>query len=567
MRNLSGSSAAGAAETAIKPQWLVELHFTAGTVRLSSRGAYTYQSNLFAAAGVVVTSESLRIYDDATLYSPLFLAQRTPVSVDIYEAFGNDPILNTAFDHVFSGEIGQRDIGDWISCQLRTITLRPEPHIYIQAPTFNFLPARDTVILTPTGTYQLPAPPTAANTPRPPVHYNSPTIPGWVPPVAPAGSINTQPELAEIQANFAAEGTVVPVHYGPFQFGGLPFAIAHASGTWTVGFVVVLGQIEAIDQVWINGAAPVSGVVVNSYLGTAVQTADALLAAAIPGYADALVHDDDGVDVGIAYIVIQYTNTHYPAFPSVIIEGRGRKVFDPETSTTGYSASPALALRDFVVSIMGEACNSAACTALKGACAATVGGEARRLVGITIDRAQPPEQWIEVLRTYASCYAWKRADTWHVLADRPGSVVKTLTASDVLRGTLRISLPDQSQTPTVVRCQFTDTSQDIWKSQEVFSEDSGVAVGSTPRINSASRLPGVHRQSQATREVIERRKKLAKALRIEFEAFAEHADLEFGDIIEMSGFTRLPGVPKFRVVAPPRRTERGNVRIVATEYD
>jgi len=566
-RSFGGASGLAAAQPNIRPAWLVAIYFTSGTVRLSSRGDYTFGGNLFSSAGITVDGEQLSLYNENSQFTAAFINQRTPVSIDVWEAFGNGPLPEVDFDYVFNGEIASRNVGETITASLRPLSIKPEPHIYIQPPTFNWLPPREAVILTPTGSQTLPAPPTASQTQTPPAHYNSVTLPPWVPPVAPASSINTQPNLAEILANFAAEGAVVPIHYGAFQFGGLPFAMKHSSGTWTVGYVVGLGQIEAIDNVWINGAAPVSGVVVNTYTGTTGQTADPLLVAAIAGYADTLVHSDDGVSIGIAYVVIQYTNTHYPSFPSVIVAGRGRRVFDPQTSTTAYSTSPALALRDFLASVMGDPVNAASVTALKTACAATVGGEARRLIGITIDRAQSPEQWIEVLRTYACAYVWKRADTWHLLADRPASSIRTLYPRDVARGSLKVSLPDIDQAPTVVRCQYTDTSGSIWKTGEALSEDSGVSTGASPRINSQVRLPGIHRYSQATREAIERRKKLARALKVEFQAFAEHSDLEFGDVFTLSGFIHLAGDKVFRIVAPPRRVGEAHVRIAAVEYD
>lgn len=569
-RPVSAASKAGAALPGIRPHWLVAIYLSSGTLRLSSRGTQTFGGQQYQAAGLEVTSESIKIYNAAELGALAKIqTDRRAVTIDIWEAFGPGPFLDDDFDYLYSGEAGRRTYGDWITIELRYISSKPEPHIYILPPTFNHLPPKQAVFLTPTGKETLPEPPSASSAPRPPAQqYSSPTIPGWVPPVAPASVINTQGTAAEFLVNNAAEGAVVPVHYGAFQFGGLPFAVSYDDGTWTVGYVVGIGEIESIDSVWINGASPVSGVVINQYLGTDTQAADPLLVASISEYSDTLVHNDDGVLTGIAYIVIQYTNSHYPTWPSVVIQGKGRKVLNPGTSEYAYSDSPALALYDWISNIMGATIDATSTAHLAASNAETVVSEPRRIIGLTIDRAQPPEYWIEILRTYAGAFVWKRGDTWHVLEDRPvdEASIRTLTPKDFKRFDLtQLGL---EQAPTVVRCGYTDTSTGgLWKTEEIPSEDPGVSTGITPRVPSQVRLPGIHRATQAIREANERREKLALALQFQGEAFSDVFDLEFGQVVKLSGFTRwLSDDTLFRLTAQPRRTAQGYVRLVGTEY-
>mgnify|MGYP003376437429 FL=1 len=100
-----------------------------------------------------------------------------------------------------------------------------------------------------------------------------------------------------------------------------------------------LGEIDSYVELLINGEAIVGptwdlttaqleSVSVNYYTGTTSQTADPLLAAAITGYADTLVHSTPLGNVGIAYVVVQYRNCHYSNWPTFVAELKGKKVYN-----------------------------------------------------------------------------------------------------------------------------------------------------------------------------------------------------------------------------------------------
>ena len=394
------------------------------------------------------------------------------------------------------------------------------------------------------------------------------TIPPWVPP---AGTLNGQSDLAKTQATIAAEHTAIPVVYGEQQVGGRIFAIKYnaSSGNWTVGYLLCVGEIESIVDVYLDGAVPKSGVTVNSYTGTTSQSADSLLAAEISGYADTLVLTHPAGNLGFAYIVVQYTNTHYKAPPQCIVQVEGRKVYDPDTSTTIYSPSPALALRDLITSPhfgLGDSINDTSVLAVVADNAATVTTEARRLIGLVIDNPQETGQWIDILSAYAGCWAFKRGDVWQLVSDRPRSSDATITKADVVSGTFRLPLKDSSQVPTVVRVLYTDTSTTIWREREVIAELSGVSSGTVPLRESFVRMPGVTRRTQAMREAQERLNKLQRVLGCAFVGFDEQLARELGDVITV---THPHGVSArtFRITESPRLLAPGRVQIQAIDYD
>ena len=395
------------------------------------------------------------------------------------------------------------------------------------------------------------------------------TIPGWVPPVPSAGTVNGQSDLKTIRATVVAGDKPIPVVYGKQQVGGQVFAATFAGGFWYVGALLCVGEIEAVDQVYLNEAAPVSGVTVNTYTGTTSQTADALLSAAISGYSDTLVMSHPAGDIGLAYVVLQYTNDHYAGFPSIIAEVRGRKLFDPDTSTTAYSNNPGLALRDFIADArygLGASINDTSVIDVADACSATVSTEARRELGLVIDAAQEAERWVETLAMYAGCWAFRRGAEWVLAKDRPGSSVATFNETNIVRDSLKISVADRSQTPTVVEVSYTDTNPTIWRQREVEIALAGVSTGAVPRRVSRVNMTGVSRYSQAYRETSERLGKLQRGISVEFVAFDNHTGVEAGDLITLShgyGITSQ----LFRVARQPRLVSPGRALIAGHWHD
>jgi hypothetical protein len=393
------------------------------------------------------------------------------------------------------------------------------------------------------------------------------TIPGWVPPLASASKLQDR----RITQTIAADSASIPVAYGEVQIAGRVFAVDFDAdtSTWTIGALFCVGEVESVG-VLLNGESPPAGVTVNTYRGTTSQTADALLSAAISGYTDTLVVAHPAGSIGICYAVIQYSNETYPAFPQILGQIEGRKVFNPATATTVYSQSPALALRDLITSPhfgLGDDTDDTSVTAATNANSelTAVGGEPRRLIGLVLEQRRGTEEWVEILATYAGCWAHKRGSTWLLVPDRPAATAATLTQADVQLDPP--VLADAQQAPTVVRVVYTDKSDSPWRDREAVAMLTGVSTGVIPRRESLVRMPGIDRFSQAAREASERLAKFQRALLAGGgQVFDDHIGLELGDIIQISSHPLYPTHNLFRITEPPSIVRCGRLKIRFSAY-
>lgn len=163
------------------------------------------------------------------------------------------------------------------------------------------------------------------------------TIPPWRPPVAPGATLNDQRSIKQQLETVAAASTAIPIVYGECMIGGRIFAATYTGGTWYVAALFCIGEIDSYVNLYLNDAAPVTGVTVTYYNGTTSQTADATLAAAISGYTDTLIVSTAQGSVGVAYVVITYNDSHYSGLPSIKARIKGRKVHGTSANLIPYS--------------------------------------------------------------------------------------------------------------------------------------------------------------------------------------------------------------------------------------
>lgn len=394
------------------------------------------------------------------------------------------------------------------------------------------------------------------------------TIPPWVPGIPPAGTLNTQNDISTAQENVAKRSAPIPLCYGPFQTAWMPCVADYASGTntWTVLGIVCMGEIEAIDNIYIDGAAPLPSVVINAYTGTTTQTVDSMMSTARAGFTDTLVYTDaDSNQVGIAYVVVQYTDDDYKGLPDVVVEGRGRKVWNG--TQTIYSELPAYFLADILrdpIVGKGDLVDGTSLGALAVSNNDFVGADRRRFVGLVLDVRQTTDQWVEILRGYASAWANKRGDTWYFAADRPRSTDVALSDTDIFE-VPKIGRVDEVRIPTQVRVIFTDNTTLIWRTR-TYTYPESLPAG-TPRRLSEVRMPGVYRYAHAVREAEERYNKLQSASEtISLKGFDEQIAREAGDVIDVTHAIGLTNA-LYRVTEKPKQVSPGLWEIQAAKYD
>lgn len=152
--------------------------------------------------------------------------------------------------------------------------------------------------------------------------------------------INSAPQVRRGYTPITGDGATVPIAYGRVSMSGLIFAQVVSSGTLYLGVAWCLGVIDAVEKLYINGAALPSGVEVTHYKGTTTQGVDPWLEAEISGYEDTMVFSLPAGSIGVAYSVLKITSGTFSGVPRVQGIIRGKLVTDPnaaENSDPYYS--------------------------------------------------------------------------------------------------------------------------------------------------------------------------------------------------------------------------------------
>ena len=242
--------------------------------------------------------------------------------------------------------------------------------------------------------------------------------------------------------------------YGKVRKGGVRTYIeATGANNKFLHMILVLAghELEAIDDIYINDEIVTldgSGIVtdakwkskirVKKHLGDQT-TADADL------IAETSQINSNFIGRGIAYLYIrlEYDQDVFangiPMFTAGI---RGRKVYDPRTGTTGYSANAALAVRDYLTA--GFGLNDSAMDDLSFAASANVsdeaiplavgGTEARYEVNGIVTADMSPRQVMERMMTTCSGTLFWGQGNWQLHVAYYTAPVKTLTLDDLRSG-------------------------------------------------------------------------------------------------------------------------------------
>ena len=175
-----------------------------------------------------------------------------------------------------------------------------------------------------------------------------------------------------------------------------------------IGSIYINDQIVTLDSNgfvttsdWvISGGASASGIRIQKFLGNQTAApADLLSESELTG-ANALTANFIGN--GIAYLYVRYeydANVFASGIPLVTAVVKGKKVYDPRTTSTAYSNNAALCVRDFITSAYGlndsaidEVVFSAAANESDENVALSGGGNEKRYTinGITLDDLRGP---------------------------------------------------------------------------------------------------------------------------------------------------------------------------------
>lgn len=373
----------------------------------------------------------------------------------------------------------------------------------------------------------------------------------------------------QISQVMAGANSIVPIIYGRVRVAPV---IATYGETDSPELVVCcvwgLGEMQQIHGLYTRDGLTLPTTTHEAHLGTTSQTISALMQSALPGWDKTLVLNLFGRQYGVAYSAIGlYPNDESAqAITGVLGDISGRLVYDPRTETTAWSDNPALCLADFLadpvaggfdvdwdsVEDAADACDEV-----------MTGGAKRRTLNLAITRRGSLEDWIAALRTYAGCHLEFKGSNVKLIPNRPASPTRTVTDSDIRRGSLSPSFRSRANTPTVVVVTYTPSGggQD-----EAVAYGTGVLDGDTEWRETRIDLPGINSQAQANREAIERLNAFQLCdLDVAFETFDEGLKDEIGDVVTLD--TALLGTPVDVRILGVEAVEPGRWRVIGEEYD
>ena len=246
------------------------------------------------------------------------------------------------------------------------------------------------------------------------------------------------------------------------------------------------------------------GLDVNQYLGTTDQGIDPYLNTAIPGYDETLVLTRDGVEFGLAYLVILLPVLGYSGgFPRVQVRGRFQLVYDPRTSTTAYSDNAALCRADLLSSTVygpGYTIDNTSLATAADRCDEIVSGYPIGAVGLDISGdPQDISRWDAVLREYSWSWTYIENGTVYFVADDVRAVDHDLTGVDSVP--LQITgfrWRTNQERPNTVVTAYTEFGQGtlVTRNTDPIQTAAAEAETESERRTEYS-MPGIHVEEQA----------------------------------------------------------------------
>ena len=220
---------------------------------------------------------------------------------------------------------------------------------------------------------------------------------------------------------------------------------------WSVGEINSIESNLYIPDVGSVSVAASSPTLHEHFTGTAGQSASTIMTAlkgsysAYPNKAHSVISLQDGWNLNIMGFI------------------EGRKVLDPRASspmstspiTRVYSANPALCLADILV-LCGYSPDWDSVAAAADYCDELVNspGTKRWEIGGVIRDRNSLHYWVHTLAQYANCFVDEQGGNVILTPDKPRSANHTVTAADMVEGTVRVSRASARNAPDAVTVNF-----------------------------------------------------------------------------------------------------------------
>ena len=388
----------------------------------------------------------------------------------------------------------------------------------------------------------------------------TPKLPDWIPPARlPANALPKRSYTGNIAV--AGEGSLVPEAYGRVMIRSPRiFAIGYVNDWYWLGALWCKGEINLIESIynrnkyWLGSANSSNH---NQYLGDNIQNVDPKLASWITGYADNMR--------GYAYTAIGFHHTLMVDVSSLSAIVQGKLIYDPRTTSTGYSSNFALMFRDVAVS-QGLSVDDDNIADAADFNDELLGGEKRRWGGLYFDKQDTVDKQLQVIAEHAGCFYVREAGVAKIIPDAPSTSVYIFSdvspISNIVEGSLKLAKKSIDNIPNQCTVEYLSNIKIPWRTSYAETPLPGGEIRTT-----TYRLPGFQSYAVAYRHAVERQNRFNLIdLSIEFETFDEALEVEEGDVITVTHNVGIVSKP-FRATNVKASRFTGSWIIQAEEYD
>ena len=341
----------------------------------------------------------------------------------------------------------------------------------------------------------------------------------------------------------------------------------------SIGDIYINDEVVTLDgSGFVTDAKWDSKIRIKKHTGADNQTADSDLVTET-----SVTSDFKGQGIAYLYVRMEYDQDVFAeGVPLFTAKVQGKKVYDPRTSSTGYSANAALCIRDYLVSAYGldnsgdvndAYFQTAANTCDESVTLAGSGTESRYEINGVISLDQTPSDVLgDMMTACAGTLFWGQGE-WHLKVGEYTSPIKTFTLDD-LRGPINLDTKHSRRDNfNIVRGTFNDADQGYIRadypeirSSSFITDDNGVESAldlALPLTTSAATA-----QRLAKMTLFRAREQMTFTADFGLEAF----EVECGDIIALTidryGWT----AKQFEVVGWKFRNDgdAGDLRVALT---
>ena len=262
----------------------------------------------------------------------------------------------------------------------------------------------------------------------------------------------------------------------------------HLIGIIGEGEINGIHQVGGVDQIWLDDKLYTeygSLVSYQVYTGTSTQNAHAALVTATAGMSPEDVWNDPLRNTAYIYMKLTYDQNKWQGLPNITVEVEGLKVYDTRTSTTGYSANPALCAYDFITRSSrrgGMGIDTARVVTASVDDAANFCDTKGWTLGLVLrDDSAAIDNLKQIIDTYRGDVIYSETQFKLLYRDWDSeSVVMNLGESDIVEAggvsSLKISQPSVFDTPNAVRVKFCNTDNKFIVDDYVVSDSTSITA-------------------------------------------------------------------------------------------